>query len=146
MPLGFLHRLLIVGTMVEIAINFLGLLTLLLPVPPDVKQATILSVLTITAAWDLVTIGYLLWVPVAAAAPALAVVGGPPAAVPVHHMSRTAIKTGLVTATLALLFAVIAIVISYTGVVGTSTALLVGIFLVLTLIQDCFTAGAVLRR
>lgn len=134
MPLSVWLRLLIVGTILEIVVNVIGLITLLIPMDGDLKQEIILGVLTITAIWDVVTIAYLIWVPVAAG-------GAPP-----HHMARTSIKWGLVATSVALSCSLIAIFISASGVLGSSTMILVGGFLLLTLTSDIWTSVEVLRR
>lgn len=138
MPLGWIVRSAIVGAAVQVAVNVGGLVTLLSPLPPDPKSTVLLWVFILTGLADAGIIGYLLWVPPTPPAPPL----------PAHHLSRGAIKAGLYSGTLALIFTLVAIFILRVplGLGFTTVTVLLGIFLLLTLVQDVVASVVVLRR
>lgn len=144
--LPVLHRFLITGSTVELFVNILGLVVLFVPFPADVKRTILITVISVTAVWDVVVLGYLHWAPVAAPAPAAA--GAPPPAPPVHHMPRGAIKGGLTGTTMMVLFALVALsmLLFQMGQGYWATVLIVGIFLAVSTIQDTISTVTLLRR
>lgn len=142
MGLTFLHRLLIAGTATQLFFDILGLSALLVPIDSDAKRTVVLMVLVVTLIWDVAILAYLHWTPVAVPVPA----GGAPP--PAHHLDRGAIKGGIFSATFALLFALVALLalVVNLGLGYIATLIVVGVFLLLTTIQDSWTAIAVLRR
>lgn len=137
MPLGLLHRIAISVAAIEVAVNIVGLVVLFSPMLTSTKWSILLYVLLLTAASDLGMLGYLYWAPVAPQLPA-----------PPNHMTRRAIKGGIFSATVALIFSLMALVVLQVdlGLGYNVTIGLIAVFLLLTLVQDVLATIEVMRR
>lgn len=137
LPLGFVIRLLIVLTAVEVAADLIGLTALVATMDPNLKWWILIGVLLFTLAADLGLLGYLLWVTPAA----------PGAAPAPNTMSRASIKAGLYSGTMALIATLVAIFLLVTAIGGyLFTMWAIGLFLVVILIMDISASVALLRR